>query len=247
MEKNILITLQYDGTRYSGWQRQGNTDNTIEGKISSVLKTMLKSERDIEIHGSGRTDAGVHARGQMANFRIDTQKEPWEIKAYLNKYLPEDINVIDACEVDKRFHARLSAKGKEYVYTIDTSPKADVFMRKYAWHYYFSLDIDKIKSVVGIFIGEHDFASFSDIKGKKSTVRRIDDIIIKQDNNIIDITFVGEGFLYHMVRKLTAAIVMIGTGEMTKEQLIDILGRKDRKAFAMLAPAKGLCLNRVYY
>lgn len=247
MDKNILITLQYDGTRYSGWQRQGNTDNTIETKISLVLKNMLDLDYNVEIHGSGRTDSGVHAMGQTANFHINTDKEPSEIKDYLNRYLPEDIKVIEACVVDKRFHARLSVKKKEYVYSIDTSDKADVFTRKYSWNYSHFLDVDKMQSAVNILVGRHDFASFSDMKGKKSTVRTIENISIEKDNNYIRITFLGEGFLYHMVRKLTAAIVMIGTGDLTEEQLIDILNKKDKKAFSMLAPAKGLCLKRVYY
>ncbi len=246
MDKNILIALQYDGTRYSGWQRQGNTSNTIEEKITSVLK-ILFPKQDIEIHGSGRTDAGVHALEQTANFHVDTNKTPLEIMDYLNKYLPEDINIISAKDVDKRFHARLSAKSKEYIYRIDTSVKPDVFTRKYTWHNPIYLDITNMKEATEIFIGKHDFASFSDMKGKKSTERTIFDITINQNNNVIEIIFHGDGFLYHMVRKITAALVLIGKDEMSYEQLTTILDEKDRKAFTQLAPAKGLALKKVYY
>ncbi len=245
MNKNILLTLQYDGTKYSGWQRQGNTSNTIEEKITSVLKILLKQE--IEIHGSGRTDAGVHAIEQKANFHANTEKQPLEIMEYLNKYLPEDINVVAAEEVDKRFHARLSAKSKEYVYRLDIAKKPNVFTRKYVWHNPTELDISKMLVAAEYFKGKHDFASFSDMRGNKSTVRTIFDISISQNENIIEINFHGDGFLYHMVRKLTAALVMVGTDELSKEQLLTIFNEMDRKAFTHLAPAKGLALKKVYY
>lgn len=246
MDRNILITIQYDGTRYSGWQRQGNTSNTIEEKITNVLNNLFPKQ-EIELHGSGRTDAGVHALEQTANFHVDTNKNPLEIMEYVNKYLPEDINIISAKEVDNRFHSRLSAKSKEYVYRLDIAVKPNVFTRKYTWHNPISLDISKMQAATELLKGKHDFMSFSDMKGKKSTERTIYDILIIKKENMVEITFHGDGFLYHMVRKLTAALIMIGSDEMSYKQLADILNQKDRKAFTHLAPAKGLTLKKVYY
>lgn len=248
MDKNIFIKIQYDGTRYSGWQRQGNTDNTIETKISTVLSMMLGKNEPIEIHGSGRTDAGVHAMGQVANFHVDTELSPEDIKLYLNKYLPEDIKVISAGEASLRFHSRLNAKKKTYVYKIDNGSKADVFLRKYTWHIKEKLDVSKMRELSTSFMGEHDFASFSDMKaGKKSTVRCIDEISIDCVDDIISIEFTGNGFLYHMVRKLTAAFVEVGLSNKNIDEIIEILNKKDKNSFKELAPAKGLMLKEVFY
>ncbi len=245
MLRNILICLQYDGSRYSGWQRQGNTDNTIEDKITTCLKYMC--DQDIELHGSGRTDMGVHARGQTANFHIDTDMSVEDIRNYLNEYLPEDIRVLWARDVDSRFHSRLSAKTKSYVYTIDNGDKPDVFFRKYTWHYPGELDVDKMRKATNILIGEHDFRSFSDMKTKKSSVRNIYNITITQKDDFISIEYVGDGFLYHMVRKLTAALVDVGVGRLLDCDIRDILEKKDRQAYKGLAVAKGLCLKEVTY
>lgn len=247
MNKNILICIEYDGSRYSGWQRQGNTDNTIEDKIGACLNRMCNYSQNIEIHGSGRTDMGVHASGQMANFHIETELSCEDMVSYLNEYLPEDIRILWAKQVEDRFHARLSATGKTYSYTVDNGQKANVFYRRYAWHYKDSLNVDKMREASEILIGEHDFRSFSDMKTKKSSVRRISDISIIKENNIITITFKGNGFLYHMVRKLTAALVEAGAGHLSCRDIIDILDKKDRQAFKEVAPAKGLCLSKVDY
>ena len=241
MKRNICIILQYDGTRYSGWQRQGNTDNTIEGKLQNILCSMTDGQ-NIEIHGSGRTDAGVHAVGQVANFHIDTDMTDEEVKAYFNKFLPSDIKVLTVNTVNDRFHSRLNAK------EIDNSDKADVFMGRYTWWYNRKLDIELMRKVADVFIGEHDFMSFSDMKNnKKSTVRTIYNIKITQKDDIISIEYTGNGFLYHMVRKLSAALVEVGSNNISIQQIIDILEKKDRQAFKLLAPAKGLTLMEVRY
>ncbi len=247
MKKNICITLQYDGTRYSGWQRQGNTGNTIEGKLQNILHEMTRGQ-DIEIHGSGRTDAGVHAMRQVANFHIETDMTDEEIKAYMNRYLPDDIKILTARTVSDRFHARLNSKEKTYVYKIDNGDKADVFTGRYAWWFEDKLDINRMKALADMFTGEHDFMSFSDMKNnKKSTVRTIYDIKITQTNDIINIEFTGNGFLYHMVRKLTAALVQVGCAGMSIDEVLDILEKKDKQVFKLLAPAKGLALKEVRY
>ncbi len=246
MVKNILICVQYDGTRYSGWQRQGNTDNTIEDKITECITIMCNNQK-IELHGSGRTDTGVHAMGQTANFHADTELSTDEIRTYLNKYLPEDINVLWVKEVEDRFHARLSAKGKTYVYKIDNGSKANVFERKYAWHFPSYLDLEKMIQASKLFLGEHDFRSFSDMKTKKSSVRLINDISIIKKGDFITIEYTGDGFLYHMVRKLTSVLVDVSSGRLDVEDINIIMEQKDRQAYKGLAPAKGLTLKEVTY
>lgn len=247
MKRNYLIKVQYDGTAYSGWQRQDNTNNTIEEKLTKCLCIMTK-EQQIEIHGSGRTDAGVHANGQYANVHLDTYYSVGEIKAYLNRYLPEDICVLDVCIVDDRFHARLSAVGKKYVYTIDNNAKANVFLRKYAWNIKENLDVDKMRKAAAAFVGQKDFATFSDMKSKKkSTIRTVNSIEVYSNDGIIKIEFVGNGFLYHMVRKMTVAIVSAGMNRLDIEDINRLLDEKNRQGYKEIAPAKGLSLFEVYY
>lgn len=246
MIKNYLLCIEYDGSKYSGWQRQGNTGNTIESKISECLKLMCSCQ-EIEIHGSGRTDAGVHAKGQMANVKLDTNYSTCEIKSYLNRYLPEDIRILSVEEVDYRFHARLSAVKKTYVYTIDNGDKANVFFRRYSWHINEKLDINKMQEVARFLVGKHDFRSFSDMKTKKSSVRIIENINIIQNVDMINIEFTADGFLYHMVRKLTGALVEAGAGRITVGEIQKILEKKDKQAFKIMAPASGLCLKEVMY
>ena len=246
MEKNYLLCIEYDGSRYSGWQRQGNTDNTIESKIDQCLKLMCGCD-EVELHGSGRTDAGVHARGQMANVKLDTVMDSGEIKCYLNRYLPEDIRVKSVDVVDYGFHARLSAKKKIYSYTIDVGEKANVFLRKYSWHLEERLDVSKMNEATNILLGQKDFRSFSDMKTKKSSIRTIYSIHITKESDIINVQFTGDGFLYHMVRKLTALLVEVGAGRIMPSQIEELLDKKDRQAFKLLAPAKGLCLEEVFY
>jgi len=246
MANNYLLCIEYDGSRYSGWQRQGNTDNTIESKISQFIKFMANCD-DVELHGSGRTDAGVHARGQMANFKIRTTMCEDEIKDYLNKYLPDDIRIKSVVVVSENFHARLSAKSKTYSYVIDMGDKASVFTRKYSWHVNEHLDIKMMNEVANILLGQKDFRSFSDMKTKKSSVRTIYSIEITREYDIITIKFTGDGFLYHMVRKLTAVLVEAGAGRVLPCDVEELLDKKDRQAFKLLAPAKGLCLEEVFY
>lgn len=246
--KNYLITLMYDGSRYSGWQRQGNTGNTIEAKLQAILYRMTDNKTMIEVHGSGRTDAGVHAKGQKANFKLDTDLSTDEIMNYFNEYLPEDIKVTDICIVADNFHARLSAKRKIYEYTIDMSNKADVFMRKYAWNVKQELNVEIMKQLADYLLGEHDFRGFSDMKkDKKSSVRTIYDIQIERVDNILKIRYMGNGFLYHMVRKLTSFLVEGGMGKTTAEDMMRIFEICDKSAYKGLAPAYGLMLMEVIY
>lgn len=244
--KNYRMKIQYDGSRYSGWQRQGNTQNTIQGKIESVLEKLTNEE--IEIHGSGRTDAGVHALGQVANFKCNSILSPAEIMDYLNTYLPLDIRILELVEVEPRYHARLNAKKKQYRYTINTNKVHDVFKRKYQYHLPETLDLKAMQEAVFYLQGEHDFKSFCDNKRmKKSTVRTIYEIKLTLENGILTIDYFGNGFLYHMVKILTGTLIEVGQGKRNPEEIPEVVRAKDRSASGFLAPAEGLALIKVEY
>ncbi len=244
--RNFRIVLQYEGTKYQGWQKQTSTDNTIQGKLESILTKMTGSP--IEIHGAGRTDAGVHAKGQIANFKVDTTLSEWEIMEYINRYLPEDIAVVDMKEAGERFHARLNATGKIYQYRIINSKIPHVFDRRYACVVEKPLQIEKMRKAAQYLIGTHDFQAFTSAKkGKKSTVRTIESISIEKVGDEIVLTFKGDGFLYHMVRILVGTLIEIGMLERLPESVLDILASMDRKNAGFLAPAKGLTLLEVLY
>lgn len=244
--KNIKFILQYEGTRYDGWQKQGNTENTIQGKLEAVLSRL--DGQFVEVHGSGRTDAGVHAYGQTANAKMNTEKNVDEIKDYVNRYLPKDIAVIDAKEVSMRFHSRLLAVSKTYRYRIRTKMDRDVFSRNFVWHLGKNLDLSAMKQGAELLVGEHDFLPFSSMKrGKKSTVRTITSIQIEQVGEEVHLIFTGNGFLYHMVRILTGTLVEIGLGERDPKEINDIFLMQDRKRAGHMAPAQGLALMNVFY
>ena len=326
---NYKIILEYDGSRYNGWQRQGNTDNTIQGKLEEILSKYFN--QDIEIHGSGRTDAGVHALGQVANFKVYSSKfsagalgqdntvrvlgsnnygralasnspdsalasnssgnslasnslssalvsnssgstlssniivvtSDENILLDLNSFLPEDIRIISLESVDERFHARLNAKEKTYRYTFCLNNKRSVFERKYcallpsissnnnSSFEHFVPDIELMKSASLLLLGEHDFLGFSDTKTKKSTIRRIDNISFKlEDNNsckYLVVDFTGNGFLYHTVRLLMGTLIQIGLHNCNPSIIDEILNTKDRKKVPYMAPAEGLTLVEVKY
>lgn len=244
--RNIRLLLQYDGTRYQGWQRQESSENTIQGKLERLLSQMCGEP--IEVLGSGRTDAGVHARGQEANFHTESEMSVEEMLEYINTYLPEDIAVLKVTEAAPRFHSRLNACGKCYRYQIVNSSIPDVFLRKYAWEFPEELDVDAMRRAAQYLLGEHDYKSFTSAKkGKKSTVRRIDAIEIEQRDSLITFTFRGNGFLYHMIRILMGTLLEVGTGRRTPESMTELLEAGSRDRAGMLVPAKGLTLMEVYF
>lgn len=243
--KNYRITIQYDGTRYHGWQRQGNTGNTIQEKFEAVLSKMCGCS--VEIFASGRTDAGVHAKEQTANFKCETDMTPDEIMTYLNHYLPEDIAVLSIKEADMRFHSRLSAVSKTYVYQMATQ-KPDVFMRKYVFHSQERPDLSVMQEAAKKLLGTHDFKGFSSVgRTKKSTVRTLYDIQISEQNGLISFQIKGSGFLYHMVRILVGTLYEIGIGKKDARVIDEILQEKNRELAGPTLPAKGLQLARVAY
>lgn len=243
---NYRLDLQYDGTRYAGWQKQKDTDNTIQGKIEEVLSKMCGTA--VTIQGAGRTDAGVHARGQVANVNLDTEKSCEEICEYLNRYLPEDIEVTQVKQVSERFHSRLNAREKVYQYRVVTGSHKNVFERKYQCPLHESLDVEAMKKAAVYLEGTHDFKSFcSNKKMKKSSVRTLYHIEIQSLPQEIKITFTGNGFLYNMVRILTGTLIEVGRGERKPEKMTEILAGCDRANAGFTAPARGLTLLEVRY
>lgn len=245
---NYKMVLQYDGTRYNGWQKQGNTEHTIQGKLEAVLERMIGEP--VMVQGAGRTDAGVHAYGQTASFKLETGKPAGEIREYLNHYLPEDIEVLSLEEAPERFHARLSAMQKTYLYRIGTGGRKHVFDRKYIYCQKAELDIRAMKESAKVLLGTHDFRSFcSNKRMKKSTVRTLYDIQIEEDKREqeIRISFTGNGFLYNMVRIMTGTLIEIGQGERRPEEIRVILQAENREAAGFTAPPQGLVLVSVEY
>ena len=243
---NYKLLLQYDGTKLNGWQKQGNTDNTIQGKLEAILEKMYGEY--VEIHGSGRTDAGVHALGQVANFHASEQFSTEEIQNTLNEYLSKDIRVLDVETVDERFHARLTAKGKTYEYRIDNGKIANVFQRKYTMREENPLDLTARKNAAVYLLGTHDFKTFcANKKMKKSTVRTITAVEIKENDGIVSIRYTGNGFLYNMVRILTGTLIEVGRGKRVPEDVKEIINAQDRGAAGFTAPAQGLFLVEVDY
>ncbi len=244
--RNIKCKVAYEGTRYQGWQKQESSDNTLQGKFETLISRMC--EEEITIQGSGRTDAGVHAKGQVINFHTNSKMSVEEMLDYMNAYLPEDIGVLEIAEVPERFHSRLNAKGKRYVYRVWNSKIPNVFYRKYAYTVEEALNMDAMQQAAGYLLGEHDFKSFTSTKkGKKSTVRRIDNIMIEKKDAMITFTFEGNGFLYHMVRIVMGTLLEVGLGKKQVESIPQILAAKDREQAGMLVPAKGLILEEVFY
>ena len=246
MSKNYKLTIQYDGSRYDGWQKQGNTDNTVQGRLEAVLSHL--AGESVEVHGAGRTDAGVHAEGQTANVRLSGNYPAAEVMDYLNRYLPEDIAIIGAEEADDRFHARLNAVGKIYRYDIRLGGVPDVFRRKYQYRVEELLDIEAMKQAAEKLCGTHDFRAFcANKRYKKSTVRTIHAIEIAQNGADLSLTFHGDGFLYNMVRILTGTLLEVGQGLRKPEEMTDILDSLDRANAGKTAPAQGLTLVKVEY
>ncbi len=246
--RNFKITIQYEGTRYQGWQRQDSTGNTIQGKLEAILAKM--TGRDfVQVDGAGRTDAGVHALGQTANFKIDTDQTAAEVMAYLNQYLPEDIGVIAIQEVPERFHSRLNARGKTYRYRIWNAKLPCVFARRYVYEVPEPLDLDAMRTAAACLVGKHDFKAFtSNKKSKKSTVRTIDAIAVDRDGSEIVLTYSGDGFLYHMVRILTGTLIEVGLGQRSAASVKSLFDKDAaRDQSGALVPAKGLCLVEVRY
>lgn len=245
MKTNYKFTIRYDGTRYYGWEHQPDRE-TIQGKLETILQRLCGAP--VDLIGAGRTDAGVHAKAMVANAVLDTALSPEEICAYLNRYLPEDISVLEVKAASERFHARYKAVGKTYQYTCCVGGKKPVFDRRYVTRVEDKLDLDKMRRAADTLVGEHDFASFcSNPRMKKSTVRTVDQIDITQKGHYLYLTFHGDGFLQNMIRIIVGTLLEVGRGKIRPEQMQAILLSKDRTKAGPTAPPQGLCLVQVDY
>ena len=243
--RNLRLDLCYDGTRYKGWQRLSQTDNTIQAKIEQTLSRILGES--VEISGSGRTDAGTHALLQVVNAHCNSEMPCSEILEQLRRYLPEDIGIYSCRNVSERFHARLNAKTKTYRYRIWNSNSPCVFDRKYVWVDTRSMDVQIMASAAQQFLGTHDFSAFCANKNmKKSTVRTISQFTVERVGEEIVFTVTGNGFLHNMVRIMVGTLVEIGVGERSADCIPELFGAP--RAYAgVLLPACGLCLMEVTY
>ena len=246
MEKNYKLKISYDGSRYFGWEHQPDRE-TIQGKIETVLARMVDKDM-VDVIGAGRTDAGVHARAMIANVHLDTPMSPEEIRDYANRYLPDDIVILEVREAADRFHARYKAVGKTYQYTCFDGPVKPVFDRKYYTLLDQELDVEAMQEAAHFLEGKHDYKSFcGNSRMKKSTVRIVDTITVRRRKGYVYLTFHGTGFLQNMVRIMSGTLIEVGLGRKRPEEVGEILEACDRKVAGPTAPAKGLCLLKVDY
>lgn len=243
--RNFKLTLCYDGSRYRGWQKQSSTDNTIQGKLEALLSRLL--EQPVELSGSGRTDAGVHARAQVCSFRADTDMDCKALLALIRRFLPEDIGALALEEAPQRFHARLSCREKTYVYRIWNSGEPNVFERNYLYRLETPLDTEAMSRAARQLLGRHDFSSFCGMKMKKSAVRELREAEISRIGSELRIRLTGDGFLYNMVRIIVGTLIEVGRGERKPEDMEAILDARSRPKAGFTAPAKGLILWEVRY
>ncbi len=243
--KNYKGIVSYDGARYKGWQRLGRGELTIQDTLEEAIRESLHC--NVEIHGSGRTDAGVHARGQVFSMKVPcllSEDFVWKI----NQKLPEDIRLLHIERVQGSFHARYSAIGKKYRYYVDTREKQGVFLRKYSCHFPYELDWNAMEIAKSYLVGTHDFSSFTDDKSlEKEKIRTIESISIEKRQGMLVFQYEGDGFLQHMVRILTGTLLEVGQGKKAPEDMKIILEKKERAAAGFMVPAKGLFLEEVYY
>lgn len=243
--RNLRLDICYEGTRYRGWQRLSNTSNTIQEKLEQTLSRILNEP--IQVSASGRTDAGTHAMGQVVSFHCNSNMSCEEILSQLRRYLPEDIGIYSCKNVSERFHARLNAKTKTYIYRLWNSDQPCVFDRKFVYVDTRALDIDAMKKASSYYIGEHDFSAFcANKKMKKSTVRYIHRFTIDKVDNEIVFTVTGNGFLHHMVRIMVGTLLEVGRGERSFDSIPELFCGV-RADTGELIPACGLCLWEVNY
>lgn len=243
--RNFKLLLEYEGTRYQGWQKQENTENTIQGKLETLLCKMCGSK--VEVQGSGRTDAGVHARGQVANAHMDTDMTAEEILAYMNRYLPKDIGVVSVEEVPERFHSRLLVKEKTYCYQVINSSMPHIFDRRYSYAHPAPLNVEAMRAAAGRLVGTHDFAAFTSAKKEKIYREKHYRDKDRKRAGYAAVLFSGNGFLFHMVRILTGTLLEVGEGRRAPEDMEVLLTCGNREQAGTLVPALGLTLLEVRY
>jgi tRNA pseudouridine38-40 synthase len=251
--RNLKLTVEYDGTAYFGWQAQGDhpsVQDTLESAAARVV------DHPVVIHGSGRTDRGVHAVGQTANFKTPKAIPAAKLLLGINTYLPDDIRVREVEEVPADFHARYSARGKRYRYTVLRSPVDRVLARRFSARFPGPLDIEAMGRAAGALAGVHDFRSFEGRSKRsppapgeppRSTVRTVIGVTVRESGPFLTIDAFGRGFLYGMVRAIAGTLLEVGTGKRAPDSLEAVLASRDRRQAGFTAPARGLCLLAVYY
>lgn len=245
MNKRIKLTVAYDGTCYSGFQIQDN-GNTIAAELNRALSKL--SGHEVEVAGASRTDAGVHARGQVATFDLRGRISPGQICIAAQGLLPQDIRIIQAEEVPADFHCRYEAKGKHYRYTVDAGPVTDPFQYRYRWHFPRSLDLEKMQEARNHLLGSHDFRAFcASHSGRTNFVRRLDAVDLTLKEDVLTLDFWGNGFLYKMVRSITGYLLDVGRGRFSPDLGKEVLLTGRRQDLGVTAPARGLCLMKIYY
>ncbi len=246
--RTLKIVLQYDGTAYAGWQRQDN-GLSVQALLEDALEPIEGSR--VVVHGAGRTDAGVHALGQVATVTLAVAMEPPALARALNAILPRDIRVVAAEEAEPGFHARFSATGKVYEYRIVNAPLVSPFLHKYVWHVVQPIDLGMVREASALLVGKHDFAAFQGARAKVISTERTVSKIEWEDAGRSDLPLVmrieGNGFLRHMVRIVVGTLVDVGVGRWPPSHVTEILAARDRTQAGPTAPAQGLYLVRVNY
>ncbi len=242
---NIKLNLKYDGTAYHGWQIQKNAVT-----VQEILKNALAkiTGENIMPIGCGRTDTGVHAENYVCNFHTSSSVPPDRFSYALNALLPNDIVCFNSEAISDSFHAKNSAVKKRYVYRILCREFPDAFLCRYAWHFKYPLNLDKMQNASNAFIGEHDFIGFASSGFTvKTTTRTIYSLDVTRENDIITIDVTGNGFLYNMVRIIAGTLVFAGCGKINPDDMTDIIASSDRRRAGITAPPQGLFLREVYY
>lgn len=243
--RNIKLTIEYDGKDFNGWQRQPNKLN-IQGTIEQAIK--IVTGEDVDLMASGRTDAGVHAFGQVANFKTNSNIPIEKIPLAINSQLKSSIIIKSAEEVDERFHSRYNAKHKTYRYIINNSKTGTALYRNLQYCFPIKLDVEKMKEASKFFEGEHDFKAFkSSGTSAKNSVRTIYKAVVKEEGENIIIELTGNGFLYNMVRIISGTLLDVGLGKINPSEIPDIINSKDRQRAGKTLPAHGLYLVEVLY
>ncbi len=243
--RNIKLSISYEGTNYYGWQRQPDRQ-TIQGEIEKAINKIFGQR--VDLIGSGRTDAGVHAIEQTANFLIDSEIKCDKVKFALNSQLPQQIRINDSVEVNKEFHSRYDAVGKTYIYKIYNNRVSNPFLSKYALFVPFNLDIEKIRGASKLLIGTHDFNAFrSENLVAKNTIRTVHNININKDGNLILFEITGDGFLYNMVRIIVGTMIKIGSNKKEVNCIEEALKTGNRQLLGHTVRPHGLFLKKVYY
>lgn len=246
MVRNIKLIIEYDGTNYSGWQKQNNGSRTLQQTIENSIKEITKE--DIELIGCSRTDAGVHARGFVANFLTSSRVPSDKFKYAINSKLPDDIIILDSNEVDLEFHSRYNCKSKRYIYKLLNRQWPSPIERNYTYHIKDALNITDMDEAARYFIGTHDFSSFKNVGSSvKTSVRTIIESKVYKQDEIVCFSITGDGFLYNMVRIITGTLIEVGIGKRSPKDIKVILDAKDRQRAGRLVPAMGLYLDRVFY